>query len=125
MARLKGIDAVVGERLRKLREANGLSREKLAERAGRSASFVAKLELGEGRGRLETWAQMAKALGYTLAELFTDPSAATGAREPVALRRLSGAHHDQLNALVAHARALEPEPLQALITIARHLASQR
>ena len=72
MARHKGIDAVVGGRLRKLREANGLSREQLAEIAGRSPSFLAKLELGSGRGRLETWSRLASALGMSMSELFSE-----------------------------------------------------
>ena len=122
MRRLQAIDARVGDRVRRLREANGLTREQLAERAGRSASFVAKLELGTGRGRLETWDLMAKALGTTLAELFVEeplPRAA-GAREAGTVR--FGATDEQLAALALHARALDATALAALVTIARQLA---
>ena len=129
MARLKGIDGIVGDRLRKAREANGLSREKLAERAGRSASFLAKLELGVGRGRLETWSRLAKALGFSLSELFAEPPPTGGVREPAGSYRRAGSHgtatQEQLTVLTAHARNLDHEQLAALITIARGLAGLR
>ena len=63
-------------RLKELRKAADLSQEKLAAKAGLSASTVRKLESGEGT-TIETAAKLAVALGVTIGELMGEPEAAS------------------------------------------------
>lgn len=61
----------LGERLRALRhEHEGLSQERLAERAGLHPTFVAKVERGESAVTVDTVAALCSALGMTLSEFF-------------------------------------------------------
>lgn len=49
--------------LRQLREINGLSQEKLAEKVGVSLTFIAHLETGRKSPSFETLEQLGKSLG--------------------------------------------------------------
>ncbi|WP_131739351.1 helix-turn-helix domain-containing protein [Actinomadura roseirufa] len=57
-------EAGISDRVRELRTRRGLTQEELAERAGLSLAVVKKLEQG-GTCRMETYHQLARALGVT------------------------------------------------------------
>lgn len=73
----------LGERLRRLRNANGLSLRQLAEAVGTSASFLSQLERGLTGASTSTLMRIADCYGTSITELF---AVAGGARSPV-LRR--------------------------------------
>lgn len=57
-------------RVRALREAEGLSQEKLAEVTGMSRNYLGGIERGEENPSLGKVTRIAKALGLTLSDLF-------------------------------------------------------
>jgi transcriptional regulator with XRE-family HTH domain len=59
--------------LRELREARGLSQEKLADKAGVSYSMISLIESHKSAGSPDTLEALAKALGLELGDLFTEP----------------------------------------------------
>src|SRR5438270_12599996 len=63
-----------GERLRELRQARGLTQEKLAELAGLHRRAIVKLERSERGGHWESVLALAKALGVDVTE-FQKPAA--------------------------------------------------
>lgn len=60
----------VGQRLRSLREDQGLTQERLAARAGVHRTFVGKVERGETATTVDSVAVFCSALSVTLAEFF-------------------------------------------------------
>jgi transcriptional regulator with XRE-family HTH domain len=56
-------------RLKRLREARGLTQEHLAKRSGVSHGYLARLEIGMHDPSLSTLAKLAKALKVSVAEL--------------------------------------------------------
>ncbi|MDA8428101.1 MAG: helix-turn-helix transcriptional regulator [Geobacteraceae bacterium] len=68
----------IGDRIRTLRKAAGLSQEILAERAGRHPTFVGDIEMGRVNASLTTLAQIATGLGITLSELLELPKGGEG-----------------------------------------------
>jgi transcriptional regulator with XRE-family HTH domain len=60
-----------GEHLRALREARGLSQERLGSKASLSGKFVGEVERGEKSISLDTLWRVARALGLPLAVLIT------------------------------------------------------
>lgn len=64
-----------GAIVRAAREAAGLRRVDLAERAGVSHSMVARLELEERLPKIAAFARIARALDLDLAELMTSSTA--------------------------------------------------
>lgn len=58
-----------GKRLRKLREAEGVSQEALAHDAGLDRTYVSSIERGKRNVSLENIARLAKALGIPISEL--------------------------------------------------------
>lgn len=65
----------VGKRIRELRLAQGLTQRELAEKASISVPFLSFLELGQRKGSLQTYADVAKALSMELSELLKDKGA--------------------------------------------------
>ena len=61
--------AVLGQNVRKRREARELTQEKLAERAGLDATYISGIERGLRNPGIKNVAKLAKALGLTTAEL--------------------------------------------------------
>jgi transcriptional regulator with XRE-family HTH domain len=59
----------LGRTVRKLREGEGLSQMKLAERAGLAHNFVGEVERGKKLASLDTIVRIAKALGISGAQL--------------------------------------------------------
>lgn len=67
---LLGVDYIaVGERIRAIRHARGLTQEALAERCGISFSFLGHIERGTRKMSLETLATLSEALNCSLDEL--------------------------------------------------------
>jgi transcriptional regulator with XRE-family HTH domain len=75
----------IGERVRGLRAAQGLSLDALAGRSGVSRSMISLIERGESSPTAVVLEKLASALGVTLASLFDAP-AARAPRGPVARR---------------------------------------
>ncbi len=61
--------AEFAETLRDLREARGMSRERLADAVGRSADAVSTWELGRNKPRRSTLVRIANALRVDVSEL--------------------------------------------------------
>jgi transcriptional regulator with XRE-family HTH domain len=61
-----------GERMRQLREREGLTQDALAHRSRLHSSNVARLERGAREPRLTTMMAVARGLGMSLAELLDD-----------------------------------------------------
>jgi transcriptional regulator with XRE-family HTH domain len=59
----------LGRRIQRLREARGLSQEALAEKAGLSRGYLARVETGRHEPSLSMLDKLAKALGVPVAEL--------------------------------------------------------
>lgn len=66
---------VVGENVRRLRLAAGLSQEELAERSGFSQQYLSDLERGRRNPTVVSVFELAQALETTPALLVTSPSA--------------------------------------------------
>lgn len=66
---MKLITQRMAVRLKRLREEQGLTQERLAKRSGVSHGYLARLEIGMHDPSLSTLAKLAKALRVTVAEL--------------------------------------------------------
>ena len=67
---LQAASRALGERLRRLRKANGLSLRQLAEGAGTSASFLSQLERGLTGASTSTLIRIANCFNTSISELF-------------------------------------------------------
>lgn len=77
---MPGVTAIrqrLGERIRRLRRAKGLSQEAFAERCDLHRTYVGAIERGERNFAIDNLEKIAAALGLSLSELF-DFSAAPG-----------------------------------------------
>ncbi len=61
-----------GKRVRTLRERLGLSQEELADKAGIHRTYIGGVERGERNLGLKNVFRIAKALGVTVTDLFTE-----------------------------------------------------
>ena len=61
--------AVLGQNVRRRREARELTQEKLAEKAGLDPTYISGIERGLRNPGIKNVAKLAKALGLTTAEL--------------------------------------------------------
>lgn len=94
----------LGERVRELRRARGMSQEKLAELSDLHLTYVSKVERGLVNGSISAYAAIADALGMPLAE-FIEPA--------------WGRDKTQLTELVEEVRALPDVKQKAFLEIAR------
>lgn len=69
---LKALYMEIGERIKKLREARGLSQKEVASMIKMDQSQYSKLEKDKTDPSVSTLAKVAKALGAQLSELFAD-----------------------------------------------------
>lgn len=60
----------LGDRIRKLRRAKGLSQERLAELSGLHTNYIGQVERGEKNLTIETMQKIVEGLDITLEELF-------------------------------------------------------
>lgn len=72
---MEDIYALVGKRLRAIRDKRGLTQLVVSERAGISSAFLSFLENGRKKGSLETYHKLAGALDVSLDVLFKDAPA--------------------------------------------------
>lgn len=77
-------DFVVGERIRFLRSARGLSLKELAERAGLSIALISQIERGVSSASVRVLARLADGLHVAIADLFEAPLEETDADRIVA-----------------------------------------
>ena len=68
-------EPVVGHKIKRLRQVQGLTAKSLAEASGISVGMLSQLEKGSTQGSVETLRKIAKVLDTTLADLFTDDDA--------------------------------------------------
>ncbi|MEW6749698.1 MAG: cupin domain-containing protein [Candidatus Latescibacterota bacterium] len=87
----------VGEQVRRLREAQGISVRTLAARSGFSASFISQVENGQASPSIASLERIALCLGVTLAGFFTRQ-----AREPRTVIRTG--QRQELSSSWSHAR---------------------
>lgn len=74
-----GVVDTVGQRIRELREARGLSGNALAKLAGISQGHLRDIEIGRHKSpTLETARAIARALGVTLDNLIREPAESQG-----------------------------------------------
>jgi transcriptional regulator with XRE-family HTH domain len=69
---IKQVLTNLARHIKERRSALGLSQEKLAERAGLSSNFLARLELGEKTPSIRTLVQLAWALEVHISELLEE-----------------------------------------------------
>jgi transcriptional regulator with XRE-family HTH domain len=69
---LKALNMEIGERIKKIREARGLSQKEVASMIKMDQSQYSKLEKDKTDPSVSTLAKVAKALGSQLSELFAD-----------------------------------------------------
>jgi len=67
---VKTIQQTFGKRVRQLRLKKGWSQEQLAERAGRHWTYIGGIERGERNVTLAVIADIARALGVDIRDLF-------------------------------------------------------
>lgn len=63
---------ILGRNIKEHRRILGITQEQLAESAGLSANYVARIEIGDKTPTLDTLAKIADALGTTVSELLSD-----------------------------------------------------
>ncbi len=68
----------IGQRIRRVRKAKGISQEQLAEAVGISVTHMSHIETGNTKLSLEVFAGVARALGAGADELLFGQSAGTG-----------------------------------------------
>ena len=66
----KAIYKCIGKRIKSLREAKGLTQEKLAEKTGLSLDFIGKIEVNINNPGLKSLIKIANALDVHIKEIF-------------------------------------------------------
>ena len=69
MPKRNGILSALGQNVRRRREARELTQEKLAEKAGLDPTYISGIERGLRNPGIKNVAKLAKALGFSTAEL--------------------------------------------------------
>lgn len=60
----------IGKRIKELRELNGLTQEKLAEKTGLSLDYIGKIEVNINKPGLKTLIKISRALNIHIKEIF-------------------------------------------------------
>ncbi len=98
----------IARRITELREEQGFSMRKLAERSGVSQSFISSIESGQKQPTLDSLVKLADGLGITLIELLGGEPAAKSLPP-------------NLQDLLANARQLTPTQLESLNQFVRSM----
>lgn len=61
---------LIGQRIRELRRASGMSQEALAEKMGISSKYLSSIERGKENPTLDTFISLAAALGVEFRDIF-------------------------------------------------------
>jgi len=101
----------IGRRVSALRRERGLTQEALAERAGTSAPYIARIEAGDRRPTIDVLAAVARSLDVPLWRLFASTRLTGQERGEVATRReladaLAGLDDQTIRLLVEVARRM-------------------
>lgn len=91
----------IAKRLTELREKQGLSMRKLAERSGVSQPFISSIESGKKQPTLDSLLKLSDGLGITLIDLLGEEPAANSLPK-------------HLQDLLANAKQLSPDQLESL-----------
>lgn len=101
------LHAVIGQRIRRLRSDRGLSQDDLAQRIGRSQTYISQIEQGSiARPALASLVPLARALGVPLASLLPTQEWPAFADY---LRELFGLEEEQIDFVVQLIAALQAE----------------
>jgi len=104
----------VGEKVKVIRKAQGISQEKLGELTGLSTNYVGQIERGQRQVALDTLEKITVALGTDLGTIFED-FRATGKKSPT---------ETEISAMNESARSLGIEDIKALRLMADRLAKR-
>jgi len=100
----KDIRSLVGQRIRDLRKAKGLSQESLAERAGFQTSYIGETERGKRNISLTNLGRIAEGLAVEVKELFLFDDDLSNKSRSLSLneliRLLEGRDEKELHALI-------------------------
>ena len=98
----------IGQRIRRLRKAQGLTQQTLAERAEQEPSNISHIERGATKLSLPTLVSIANALGVTADELLCDSITASGTvfQQEVG-QLLADCSHAELKIITETIRALK------------------
>ena len=69
------LDLYIGERIRELRNQNGLTQEELADRTELTKGFISQLERGLSSASVATLSDIVTCLGTNLSEFFREEQA--------------------------------------------------
>jgi transcriptional regulator with XRE-family HTH domain len=110
---------MVGQRIKELRQAHGLSLLELSKKSGVIISSLSRIETGKMTGTVESHAAIAKALGVRLIELYAGLDSQSPSTE---LRQAHEAAEKQIQARGALIEPLVASPLErkmlpALVTL--------
>lgn len=108
----------IGERLRELRKAKGLSQGDIVERLGIFRSKVSAIECGYYVPRVCTLEKWTNVLGISLAQLFTESHESRRS-----FRKVHGPVYERR--LLAFARRLNQRDKRLLVSVAKTMAKQR
>lgn len=98
----------IGQRIRRLRKAQGLTQQALAERAEQEPSNISHIERGATKLSLPTLVNIANALGVTADELLCDSIAASGTVfQHEAVQLLADCSHMELKIITETMRTLK------------------
>ncbi|MBI4823309.1 MAG: helix-turn-helix transcriptional regulator [Nitrospirae bacterium] len=64
------VKRLIGLRIRELRRSNGISQERLAEKAGISSKYLSSIERGKENPTLDTFIRLSGALNIEISEVF-------------------------------------------------------
>lgn len=94
----------IGQRIRKIRRAHGLSQEELSEKVNISTTHMSHIETGNTKLSLPVLVDIAKALEVRTDDLLNDGAAAT-----------TGTALDEIAAVLAHCTAKESKVLADVV----------
>lgn len=98
----------IGRRIRRLRKAQGLTQQTLAERAEQEPSNISHIERGATKLSLPTLVSIANALGVTADELLCDSVAASSTVfQQEAVQLLADCSHAELKIITETIRSLK------------------
>ncbi|MBI4478936.1 MAG: helix-turn-helix transcriptional regulator [Acidobacteria bacterium] len=106
----------LGESIRKMRQAKGLSQGEMQKRTGILRSYLSRVENGHTVPSFATLQRLASAMGVTLADFFAMDNV------QLADPPLADAASDYLQELKSYLPHLSPEQRQELLTMIKEMA---
>jgi transcriptional regulator with XRE-family HTH domain len=91
------LDNAIGENLRRLRLAQGMTLDALGDASGVSRAMISRIERGETSPTAQLLARICAALGTSLSAFFADAEAPASQSGVIRIRAISGGlfHHRQ------------------------------